>query len=404
MASNSEPRYEKLVQLSGSQGPVNALAFSPDGQRLASGGDDECVRVWSVRRGCCDTVLRPKYDSRFEILGWGQITTAVWISFCDTNEEFIKSHLFFGTARGLLIAAEFTNTKGLTRRRTFSVFHRKDVVESIAIHPTKKYVVMGNQDGIIKLYRLVLKEDCCELELHWVSDESEDIPSIPRSLAFYGKYVVIFWLEAGQISYCEVGEGDGETEQGKLQFHGGLIGNACLSDPPDHLLIHNLASGNFDVYDFPGLSKHRTLAGASHVPIVKQAVFAERNRVAVCGSDDGNVYVYDVQSGVLLQRLNQDQHDRFRRGRAPETVSIQTIAQFTSKERYLVASGASTQEGTIIIWEKPTSVPPRAWNSNPKSSQAARVMIVMSAAVVIFTIVYWAKHHGYFDRVTLADD
>ncbi|KAL0574999.1 hypothetical protein V5O48_006967 [Marasmius crinis-equi] len=384
MVSNTEPRYEKLVQLSGSQGPVNALAFSPDGQRLASGGDDECVRVWSVRRGHCETVLRPKYDSRFEILGWGQITTATWISFGDTNEEAIRSHLFFGTARGLFVAAEFTGTKGFTRRRTFSVFHRKDVVESMAIDPTKQYVVMGNQTGIIKLYRLVLKEDCCELELHWTSDESEDIPSIPRSLAFYGKYVVIFWLEAGQISYCEVGEGDGETDQGKLKFHGGLIGNACLSDPPDHLLIHNLASGNFDVYDFPCLSKCRTLTGATRVPIVKQAVFAERNRVAVCGSDDGHVYVYDVRSGVLLQRLNNDQnHDRFRRGRVSEDVSIQTITQFTSKERYLVASGASTEEGTIIIWEKPTSVPPRAWNNNPTSSQAARIMIVTTAAALV---------------------
>ncbi|KAL0056588.1 hypothetical protein AAF712_016807, partial [Marasmius tenuissimus] len=102
-------------------------------------------------------------------------------------------------------------------------------------------------------------------------------------------------------------------------------GNACFSDPPDNLLIHNLASGDFDIYDFPALSKRRTLGGATHVPIVKQAVFAKRNRVAACSSDDGNVYVYDVRSGILLQRLNQCEHQYYDFFRGSDRISIQTV-------------------------------------------------------------------------------
>jgi WD40 repeat protein len=39
-------RYQHFVRFSGHVGAVRAVAFSPDGKKLASGGDDRTIKVW----------------------------------------------------------------------------------------------------------------------------------------------------------------------------------------------------------------------------------------------------------------------------------------------------------------------------------------------------------------------
>ena len=62
-------RNDRLAVLSGHDQPVNSIAFSPNGDRLISGGEDKTIRVWNPVTGDLMLTLRGQ-DSEVESLGF----------------------------------------------------------------------------------------------------------------------------------------------------------------------------------------------------------------------------------------------------------------------------------------------------------------------------------------------
>lgn len=83
-------------------------------------------------------------------------------------------------------------------------------------------------------------------------------------------------------------------------FH--LSGFAVLSSNQHTLLVNNLTTGQFDCYDFPEHIPSISLPVSSTRRIVKQCAFTDQ-QTAVCGSDNGHVYIFNIETGNCLQKL-----------------------------------------------------------------------------------------------------
>jgi WD40 repeat protein len=60
-----------LQTLEGHSGPVNSIAWSQDGSRLASGSSDNTVRIWDPATGQCTSTLEG-HSGRVNSIAWSQ--------------------------------------------------------------------------------------------------------------------------------------------------------------------------------------------------------------------------------------------------------------------------------------------------------------------------------------------
>lgn len=69
------PDFEPVVELAGHEAPVLALAFSPDGRRLASGDIKGRIVLWSLAEGRAERVLEPHAGPVWDLAFTGPPTT-----------------------------------------------------------------------------------------------------------------------------------------------------------------------------------------------------------------------------------------------------------------------------------------------------------------------------------------
>ncbi|HLY26965.1 MAG TPA: serine/threonine-protein kinase [Aggregatilineales bacterium] len=62
MLTRAHQPYQQLVKLEGHQQPVDALAWSPDGTRIASASEDKTIRIWNATTGDSQFILRGHTD------------------------------------------------------------------------------------------------------------------------------------------------------------------------------------------------------------------------------------------------------------------------------------------------------------------------------------------------------
>lgn len=296
-AAPADPRrVEPLVVAAAS--PCNSIAWSPDGQWLASGHNDGRVSLWEVARG--------HEIRRF----WGP-------------RDVVSCVLFSADGRRLY-GASFDRTVCCWKLASGVVAQRlqgpRDRIHKLALSPDGQYLAAASFDRCVWLWQLADGEVLQTLEGHTLGVNGVAFSPDGSLLASAGfDHTVRLWQVA-----------DGSA-QAVLQGHGDAVSEVLFS--PDG---RTLVSAGFD----QSLRLWRTANGEclgelrGHTDRVRTLAFSPDGVTLASAADDRSIRLWSVKTARQLERL--DGH----------TDGVRSLA--FSPDGELLASGSC--DNTVRLW------------------------------------------------------
>ena len=258
--------FDQLYGYLAHVGAVRTVASSS--KQLATGGTDECVRLFDLQK------LKEN---------GGLTTHAASITSLDMNGDLLIS----GAQDGSLGVHELKGGSQWSMR--LSIKAHKDSVLSVAIHPTGKLAISVSSDGSLKLWDLVRGTCGCVQSL--TSDASSSLRSFPSLVRFSPSGDSFLLLYSTKLVLTSLA--DGKT----LELAVGFSEAAFLTD---HLLLVGNIRGEIATVSVSSdaLNLASPLGGSPHASRIKGLQPVGDLLVSVCAN--GVIGVWDQQTLKVL--------------------------------------------------------------------------------------------------------
>ncbi|TFK17178.1 WD40 repeat-like protein [Coprinopsis marcescibilis] len=310
--------YKLAAKLTGHLAQITQLAFSDDGEVLATGSSDETVRLWSTGTFKLLHELRDK-DSR-----WGQTCVVKWF-----RGPPVSRYLFIGTGRGHLVIYKYNHT---TARHVVSEnLFKTTTVEDLDFCTATRRLVVCDTYGEIRAYHV---EATFTMKLLW----KYQVPGnyIIRRLVLQSNDVHAYVLHTGQRVVLDSTNGKYRSECSVPTALGGV----AISPDNALTLVDNLSKG-FDLYISNTLSRKALFFLPGKLNKAKDAAFIESGSAVACPAPYGAIYIYNATESWLSSPKEILRHK-----------NVRVVTGHSYPTRHLIASGSGAGPFDICIWEK----------------------------------------------------
>ncbi len=339
-------RCEQVLE--GHTGSIRSVTFSPHGERLASGSEDNTIRLWEVESGRCVQVLEGHTAGVFSVTfspnggrlasaggAWGDDNTIrLWEVESGRCEQVLEGHTGGVTSVTFSPNGDFLASGSrdymirlwdAANGRCVQVLEgHTEGVESVTFSPNGELLASGSYDETIRLWEV--ESGHCEQLFKWHAGEINSVTFSPNGeLLASGNsdHTIRLWeLESGRCVQVLEGHTEG-VESVTFSPNGGHLASAGGGWLDRTIRLWEVESGRCG----------QLLEG--HSDDVKSVTFSPNGELLASGSQDKTILLWELESGRCVQILEG------------HTSRVNSVTFSPNGE--LMASGS--MDKTIRLWE-----------------------------------------------------
>ena len=317
---NDVPAHTPLpwsAALEGHTSYVFSVAFSPDGQRLATGSEDNSAKIWDLQSGKQTLSL-------------------------DGHTSSVTSVAFSPDGQRLATGSEDNSTKIWdlqSGKQTLSLDGHTSYVTSVAFSPDGQRLATGSSDNSAKIWDLQSGKQTLSLQGHTSSVWSVAFSPDGKSLATgsLDKTAKIWDLQSGKQTLS-------------LKGHASYVFSVAFS-PDGQRLATGSSDNSSKIWDLQ--SGKQTLSLKGHTSSVLSVAFSLDGQRLATGSHDKTAKIWDLQSGKLTLNLQGHTSSVSMVAFSPDGISLATGSYDNTTKIWDLQSGKQTlslKGHTSSVW------------------------------------------------------